>query len=347
LTGKRANSHDVAKLAGVSRTTVSFILNGVAGVQIPEETRRRVWEAARQLNYYPDAAARSLASGKSRVIGLILCQQADHLAADLFLPEVLRGITDNAREWDFRVLLETVANVSAPDAYLSLARERQIDGIVISGPRSDDQQLGQLVAEGFPVVLQGRLRGADIPFVDVDNVAGAKQAVAHLIGLGHQRIGLITNAPLHYTASEDRYRGYRQALSDAGLAYDEALMRQGDFVEESGYLAMRELLGLPNRPSAVFVASDVVAFGALAAIREQGLRIPQDMAVVGFDDIRLAPYMHPPLTTVHLPAYELGWQAGDLLLHLIRGETPMRTEVLLPTELVVRQSCGARTRQRD
>nr|HID14786.1 LacI family transcriptional regulator [Anaerolineae bacterium] len=340
----RPTQRQIAEEAGVSRTTVSLVLNDVPGVRISPETRQRILEVARRLNYYPDAAARTLVSGRTHTIGFVLCQSPDRIFADAFLPEVLRGVGDAVQENGFRVLLHSVEDVAAPEAYIGLVREKHTDGIILSGPRLDDEQLPHLKAEGFPVVLLGQLPGSDIPFVDVDNVGAAKQAVEHLIGLGHRCIGIITNAPLEYTAARDRLAGYRQALEEAGIPFDERLVCYGDFREESGRVAMNQLLDLPESPTAVFVASDLVAFGALVAIKERGLRVPHDVALVGFDDVRLAHYVDPPLTTVRLPAYELGYRAATLLTQLIGSEPVEEQEILLQTELVVRQSCGAARR---
>ncbi len=339
-------SQDVAELAGVSRTTVSFVLNDVPGAKISEDTRQRVLEAARQLNYYPASAARSLARGRTNVIGLVVCQSPNSIFADAFLPEVIRGLGEVAQERSFRILLQSVEDVTHPEAYIALVREKYIDGLIVSGPRSDDAQLPQLVREGFPIVLLGQLNEVDFSFVDVDNAGAARMATEHLIVLGHRRIGLITNAPLLYTASRDRLQGYRLALEAHDLPYDDNLVRYGNFREESGYEAMSQLLALPKRPTATFVASDLVAFGAMEIIKEQGLAIPEDVAIVGFDDVRLARYVDPPLTTVHLPAYEQGRCAGDMLIRLINGEKVEQREVFLQTELVVRQSCGARVSPR-
>jgi DNA-binding LacI/PurR family transcriptional regulator len=338
---RRTTAQDVADKAGVSRTTVSFVLNNTPGVNIPKETRERVLVAARELNYVPDAAARSLASRRARTIGFILCQSPDRIFADAFLPEVLRGLGRITRENNVRLLVESVEDVTRPDAYLNLARAKQIDGIILSGPRSDDQQLPQLVAEGFPVVLQGRLPESAIPFVDVDNVGGAWHAVTHLLNLGYQRVACITNAPPEYTASADRLCGYRRALEEARMSYDEALVRYGNFDEKSGYKAMNELLALADPPDAVFIASDLVAFGAVVAIKNRALRIPEDIAIVGFDDVPLASFVDPPLTTVHLPAANLGRTAGQILLTLIQGKKLKKRQVLLETELVIRESCGS------
>ncbi|MBI2844958.1 MAG: LacI family DNA-binding transcriptional regulator [Chloroflexi bacterium] len=341
---RRATSQDVAARAGVSRTTVSLVLNGVPNVRISEKTRARVFLASQELEYYPDAAARSLVRGLTQTLGVILCQTPDRIFADAFLPEVLRGIGEAAQGNGFRVLLQSVEDITRPAAYLHLVREKRIDGIILSGPRADDQQLLRLREEGFPVVLLGQLEGSGIPFVDVDNIAGAKRGAEHLLSLGHRRIGLITNAPLHYTASAQRLLGYRQALEEWGIGFDSSLVRYGDFHEESGKKAMAQLLDLSPPPTAVFVASDLVAFGAMEAIKSGGLRIPQDTALVGFDDVPLARYVDPPLTTIRLPAYELGARAAAMLLDMIQAKKDGEG-LLLDTELVVRESCGLRARE--
>jgi DNA-binding LacI/PurR family transcriptional regulator len=335
---KRVTSQDVAERAGVSRTTVSFVLNEVEA-NISPETRQRVLLAAEDLAYVPNATARALARRKTHTIALVLIREASHIASDAFLPGVMHGLISALRPAGFRLLLEPVASTDEPDIYLNLARSRQIDGIVLSGPRSDDRQLAELVDSGFPVVLLGQLPGTDACFVDVDNRGTARMAVEHLIELGHQRIGCITNAPLMYTGATDRLFGYLDALAAHGLPKDERLVRYGDFDYESGRKAAHALLSeLDDPPTAIFAASDVVAIGAISRIQELGYRIPQDVAVVGFDDIPMARYLTPPLTTARLPAAELGRRAGEVLLGCIRGSGLTRHQVLLNTELIVRQS---------
>lgn len=338
---KRATSHDVAVRAGVSRTTVSFVLNDVPGVNISQETRQRVLRVARELGYVPDAAARSLASRRTHTLGLVLVRNQSHIAADAFLPQVIHGLAASTRQAGFHLLLEPVEDIDHPDAYIHLVRAKQIDGIILSGPRFDDEQLSTLVNEGFPVVLLGQLPGTPACFVDVDNRSAARKAVEHLIRLGHQCIACITNAPPEYTGSAARLDGYRDALEAAGLTYDNRLVQFGDFVAESGYQAANSLLEEILPPMALFVASDVVAFGAMAAIREHGLTIPDDVALVGFDDVPLAHYVDPPLTTVRLPAAELGRQAGQVIINLIQNGKDAPKDILLDTELIIRASCGA------
>ena len=336
---RKSTSTDVAQLAGVSRATVSYILNNVSHFHVPEETRQRVLEAARQLNYHPNAAARSLVQQQTYTLGFVLCQTPERLSKDAFLPAFAMGIRSVTSAAGFKLLLEAVEDVTRPDAYMRLVHESHIDGIILSGPRSDDLQLPQLRAINFPVVLIGRLLGTDFSYVDVDNVAAAQKAVEHLISLGHKRIACITSSPLEYTASADRLQGYRQAVHLHGLSFDEALIRIGDHWE-AGFEAMHSLLELSYPPSAVFVASDVVALGALRAVNTAGLSVPQDLAIVGFDDIPVAEHISPPLTTVHVPAQELGRTAAQMLLEIIQTGKSV-PPIILETELIVRESCGA------
>jgi DNA-binding LacI/PurR family transcriptional regulator len=200
--------------------------------------------------------------------------------------------------------------------------------------------LAQLAEERFPLILHGRLDGYDFPCVDVDNRAGAYQAVTHLLSLGHRRIGFISNAPLSYSGAQDRFAGYREALAEYDIPLDDGLVRTAVFLPETGRAAMESLLSQPERPTAVFAAGDVVAIGAMRAVHRAGLRIPDDLAVIGFDDIFLAAQTQPPLTTVRVPAYGLGWTAAEILISLIRGDEEV-SSVVLETELVIRESCGA------
>jgi LacI family transcriptional regulator len=335
---KRPTSADVAAAAGVSRTTVSFVLNEREGVKIPDETRRRVLDAAARLDYHPNSVARQLAGGASRALGLVLRQTPEQVANDGVLAETLRGLADAARAANHRVLVETLA--PADGRYANLLRSGRTDGLVVSGPRYDDIELVELVRDGFPVVIQGSQPGLDVPSVDVDNEAGARLAVEHLLALGHRRIACITNAPLAYTAASERLAGYREALAAAGLPDDPALIAEGAFDASSGHRAIAEILARTT-PDAIFVASDVVAIGAIAGLRDAGLSVPGHVSVVSFDAIPLAAYLDPPLTTIRLPAYDLGLAAGRAILERIAGR-PVAARTLLPTELIVRASTAPR-----
>jgi len=334
---RRPTSADVAARAGVSRTTVSFVLNGRVDTQIPRTTWRRVEEAARELGYHPHEAARQLAGGSSLTLGVVLRQSPDQVAADALLSETLWGLAQAARQGGYRVLIEPIA--PGAGTYADLLRSHRTDGLVVSGPRADDHELAGLVRDGFPIVLQGSRADLDAPSVDVDNQAGARTAVEHLIGLGHSLIGCITNAPLAYTAASQRLAGYQDALEAANLESDERLIVEGSFDASSGHDAMGLLLSRA-KPTAVFVASDVVAFGAMRALREAGRRVPSDISIVGFDDIPLAEHFDPPLTTVRLPAHALGAAVGQALMDRVAGR-PVAPRTLLPTELIVRDSTSS------
>jgi len=344
LNPKRVTSQDVANRAGVSRTTVSLVLNNVKDAQISNETRKKVHKAARELDYHPDASARRLVQGRSQVIGFVERHSPFQNFADAFMAEVLRGLHGVARQHNYHVLFEpTSEKREGNNDFLQLIHERHADGIVLSGPRFDDLQLFQRLGKNVPIVLQGRLPGIHIPSVDVDNVGGARLATEHLLALGNRRIGMITNGPLAYTAAADRRSGYLEALQQNGIEIDSDMIQIGAFSPESGYHAMQRLLKLDRQPEAVFVASDVVAIGAIDAARQANLRIPDDLAVVGFDDIPWSAYLNPPLTTVRLPAYSLGWKAGYLLIQLFNQEEIENDTILLETQLIVRESCGAQT----
>ncbi len=334
---KRATSQDVANLAGVSRTTVSFVLNRLEGVSISEATRERVWDAARKLNYHPNSAGRRLVSGKSNTLGLVLCQSPEQVFADAFLPRVILGVEQAAMQENFHVILKPVAPDDS-EGYARLIRENHVDGILLSGPRQDDSEILRLHAEGVPIMLLGQLPESDLCFVDVDAITGAQTAVEHLLEGGHTRIGMITNAPLSYTSAQQRKAGYINALENRNIKLESSLIKEGNYTPASGYHAMNELLAETPPPTAVFVASDVVAAGAMLAVKRAGLRIPQDVAIAGFDDIPMAEFLDPPLTTIRLPAFGLGWAAGDRLVRMIRGEELDQIGVYLESELVVRDS---------
>jgi LacI family transcriptional regulator len=339
----RPTQRQIAAEAGVSRTTVSLVLNNVPGVRISPETRQRILDVAHRLNYYPDAAARRLVSGKTRTIALVWHRGPDQTYRDAFLPGILQGTTRAARHYGYHVLFRPIEPDDPKDGYVELARGRHTDGLILSGPRFDDPYLLQLSQEDFPLVLHGQLPDSNIPSVDIDNVCGATMAVEHLLALGHNRVGMITNAPLAYTSSQQRLEGYRQALEQVNLPYDRDLVQYGDFDEESGCAAIEALLALDEPPTAVFIASDMVAMGALRALRDRGRRVPEEMAIVGFDNITAARFITPALTTFHVPTFGLGWGAAELLIRIIEGDHPNQTRVLLDTELVIRESCGAAT----
>ncbi len=341
----RVTMNEIAQTAGVSRSTVSFVLNNVPGMRISAETQRRILEVARELNYVPDSAATRLAGGKIGTIALVMRRNQHQVMADRFLAQILLGISSAVKNEGFHILIEALDPADPDATYGNLVRSRRADGLIVWGPKTDDREIGQLRAEGFPIVVIGRLPEDHVPTIRVDNINGARRAVEHLRDLGHMRIACITEAPPDYRSSSDRLEGYRIALEEGGIPFDPALVRHADFTDEGGARAMTELLAVEPRPTAVFAGSDVVALGALGAIRAtQMLRVPEDIALVGFGDIPLVEHIMPPLTTMRVPAYALGFVAGEMLVRLVTQKDAAAGSVVMQAELIIRASCGAGSR---
>lgn len=344
---KRVTAQDVAKEAGVSPTTVSFVLNNVEGVNIREDTRARVLEAAKNLNYHPNSSAQKMARGKTYVIGLILRQNTDQAYADLFLPQVMEGISFITRQNGYQILFFPLPPEEKEEGFLKLIHERHVDGLIVSGPTEDDRILDDLYKNGTAIVLLGQMKGSPIPYADIDNLNAAAKAVRHLVNSGHKRIGFISNAPLTYTSSSARLEGYKQVLEESGLAYDENLVQIADRTPQEGYQAMSAMLQADPLPSAVFVASDTVAVGCLHALSEKGLRIPDDMAIIGFDDIPISKFLNPSLSTIHLPAFSLGQAAAGLLIQQLENGTNIQEEIILKNKLIIRDSTIKTTQKKE
>lgn len=335
---RRITSSDVAKHAGVSRTTVSFVLNGVTTANISEETRERVLAAATELGYVPDAAAQALARGRAQTVGIVFTRPEPLPDGGFMRYHIVEGLMAVARQHGMGVLVDSVPPAEVADTYRQLARTRRIDGLIVSDTRVNDRALRELIHDGFPIIVLGLLPHLKVSTLEFDNRGGARQAVKHLIDQGHRRIGVILYAPREFTGAAERLLGYQDALAAAGIPFDEALVRYGNYSPSSGYNAALSLLEKAEPPTAIFVASDEVAIGALAAIHAQGLRVPEQMAIVGFDDNPLARFTTPALTTVRLPFEEMGRQAARMLIERILDPGAPLRQVLLPTELLVRAS---------
>ena len=341
---RKVTSRQVASLAGVSQTTVSFVLNNVESAGISEETRQRVIAAARTLNYVPDTAAQALVRGRSSTIALVLARPHRQIFIDEFLPKILTGVSEVTQQQGFRVMVELVRADQMHSVYSSLLRSKEAAGIITTMGETSAAELQPILdctAAGLPLVALNYLH-PDVYSVEVDRLAGVRGIVQHLIALGHRRIACIPYAAIHsnpYLAK--RVQIYRETLAAAGLPVDERLIVPGEYDPETGYRAALALLDQAPRPTAIFAMNDMMAFGALRAIRARGWRVPADVAVAGFDDVRLAAFSDPPLTTVNEPDIEQGRRAADLLLTLINGGVPETRHVSLATQLIVRQSCGA------
>jgi DNA-binding LacI/PurR family transcriptional regulator len=346
MAAKRVTMKDVAERAGVSSTTVSFILNEKSQGAIPDQTRLRVMQAVQELGYVRNAAGRRLASGKSHTLGFVL-PAAEHIRVDAFIPQFLYSLNEVCHQNHFNLLVHAVGSPATPRAYADLVTANEIDGLFIVNPQESDTEISALLDSGFPVVADPGRKHPLACGVAIDNVVAAKTAVRHLIGLGHRRIACINYGPHRFLSAAGRCDGYREALEEAGIALDDSLVFWADFSHESGYETAHRLLEKTPLPTAIFVGNDTVAIGALGALHDRGLRVPADVALVSIDDIPAARYLNPPLTTVRVPAADFGRISGEMLIKLVRGERPEPSRVYLPTELVVRESCGARKDTRN
>jgi len=334
------NIKDVATLAGVSPSTVSRVI--ADHPRISHSTRERVKAAMIELDYHPNAIARSLVRKSSEAIGLLIPNTIEQFFLNPFFPEVLRGITQIAQHAGYDIFLSTALHgLNDVQRLEQMVRSKRVDGIILLAARQRDPLLEVLSENHIPSVLIGRPPG-DMPisWVNNDNRKAAYDDTHHLIQLGHKRIGFIGGFQ-ELLVSVDRLAGYTSALQDAGITPNPQLVVSGEFLEEVGYNGMMRLLALAERPSAVVASDDVLAFGAMRAAGELGYRIPEDMGIVGFNDIPLAKLANPPMTTMNVRIYELGQTAARLLIeHISQPDLPPRG-ITIPHELVIRRSCGA------
>jgi LacI family transcriptional regulator len=330
----RATIRDVAREAEVSVATVSRVLNESGPVSA--ETRERVREVARRLRYSPSGAARSLIMSRTSTLGVLLPDLYGE-----FFSEVIRGIDQTAQRHGYHLFVSSSHNDKSEIEAALRAMRGRVDGVLLMSPDIDAQALGTNLPESLPIVLLNcAVRGSAYDSLNIDNFGGAYAMVRHLAGLGHRRIATITGAPRNHDAAE-RHRGYRAALADAGVEWSEQWEVAGDFTETGGYQAALALLARGETPTAIFAANDSMAIGALSALREAGRQVPEDIALVGFDDIPIARYVHPPLSSVHVDISELGARATAMLLHAVSDKNQhVRHQVTLPTSIIIRASCG-------
>ena len=338
---RRVTTHDIAREAGVSRTTVSHVLNDQPGINLSPKTKERVLATARKLGYVPNSAAQMLVTGRSRCIGLVF-PRPDLLAVDAFIPSMIYGLNEVCRERGYRLVIEATKEPPGDDAYSDLAKSKRVDSLIVINPRKGDIALQKAIKSKFPVLIAGTAEGPGENAIATQEDQASCQITGHLISLGHQRIAHIGHASLDYVAVCRRLEGYRAALETANLPFDQALVAQGDFTLESGYIAMKQILASNARPTALFAGNDTIAIGAMLAIREAGLSIPRDFAVVGYDDIPSAAYACPPLTTVRTHAYEHGKLFAEAAIRLMNKEEIGSQQDALPLELIIRESCGAK-----
>lgn len=339
-----ATSTQVARAAGVSRTTVSFVLNNVLDKGISEATRAKVLRVAKELGYQPNAAAQSLASGSTGTVAMVV-PRTEHLYDDQFLAQLLASVNDECHGLGLKLLIESAQHDDEQaSGFVTLVRTRRIDGLIMVNPhRAHIGHLQGLAAARIPMVVLG----SGVPELDTFHTLGqdtrsfARMAVGHLLELGHRDIAYVGFAGRDYFAGAERELGWRNTLSDAGITPREDLLEFGEITAQSGYRATQRLLSRGVRFTALFAGNDTIAFGAMRALREVGLRIPEDVALVGYDDIPLAEFAEPPLTTVHTDPIAHGHVAMLELARLLGvGKKPV--PVLPDPRLVIRASSGSR-----
>jgi LacI family transcriptional regulator len=341
--------NDIARLAGVSKATVSRVINQKPDVD--PATRARILRIMDEQGFTPSITAAGLAGGRTRLIGMLLPSLTWPL-----MPEIMRGVAEIVEQSPYELVVYSVSHEQDRSAVIDrILAAKLSEGLLAVYPGQATAHLSALHESGYPVVMlddQGAPTGST-PWVGADNRSGAYIAVKHLIAIGHHRIGHIKGRA-GYQCSDDRYQGYCDALAEAGIPLDPELVVQGDFLVTGGAACAEQLLALRERPTAIFAASDDTAFGALSAAAEAGLRIPDDVALVGFDDTMPASFTRPALTTVRQPFFEMGKRAATLLLDAVNAlrqpippswHTAQRISAphreFLPTRLVVRDSCGA------
>lgn len=332
----------IAELAGVSRSTVSRVVNDDPNVHAA--TRERVWQIIREHDFYPNTAARALASRRSHIIGLMIPQALHTVFSDPYFPTLIQGIAAASEQRGYYLMLSLMLRQS-DDTFGRLIGAGHMDGLIVASALTEDHFVQRLLDENFPFVLIGRSPNhAEITTIDADNVRGASMAAQYLARLGYARIATITG-PLNMNAAIDRREGFLLGLRALGIDVPAAYIQEGDWSEWSGTQAMERLLRTQPPPEAVFAASDIMAIGAYKTIRTAGLRVPEDIALVGFDDVPMASAVEPPLTTVRQPIERLGHLAASTLIDRLQMDPARQNlvsvqHIVLPTELVVRASCG-------
>ena len=327
--------NEIAKIAGVSKATVSRVLNNKPDV-LPE-TRERIKAIILKYDFEPNAFATAIANKSCKTFGVIIINDANFVLANPYYNEVIRGLSIEAKNHGYHLIL----TYAEGDDYLSIVKQKRVDGLFLISPiRNHKNVIDQIKELGTPFVATSRMPGVnDINFIYNDDYNGACLAVEHLIQLGHRRIGMINNSSV-MASSEERHDGYRDTLKKHGMPYEEKLVIVGDTSIPSGYDAIQKLLREKDI-TGVFVAGDLMAAGAISAINEAGLKVPEDISIVGYDDIPLAGYLHPPLTTVRQNPYEKGRHAVKMMLDVLNKNNKEYVMMKMQVELIVRKSAKA------
>jgi DNA-binding LacI/PurR family transcriptional regulator len=326
-----SNIQDVAKLAKVSVATVSRVLNN--SELVSEKTRDMVNEAIRKLNYQANLVARNLRRSETRLILVLLPS-----ISNPFYSRIVKGIEDVAHKNGYNVMLcNTDSDVNRERVYIDLLKNRISDGVILMAPEIEKSELSD-IGKNFPVVQCCEYKeGANVSHVSIDNFSAAYKATKHLINIGHKRIALIS-CKNKFNSTFQREKGFKKALEESGIQPDDSAVQYGDYGFKSGLRAGHQLLALKERPTAVFAISDLMAIGVMKAAKEHGLRIPEDLAVMGFDNISFSSMYDPMLSTIAQPKHDLGRAAMELFLKQIRGEQEHSEDIFLEHELIIRES---------
>jgi LacI family transcriptional regulator len=322
----------VAKEAGVSIATVSHVINNTRYVS--DELSKKVHLAMEKLGYHPDGIARSLRKKRTYTVGMIIPDSSNP-----FFAEVALGFEMRSFDLSYNVIFcNTNGDVQKESTYLDLLLKKRVDGIVFVSSGININSVKFIKSQKIPIIVVDReIKRLKVDSVLVDNLSGGYQATKHLLNLGHKRIACISGPSL-ITPSSERIEGYKKALMEASLEIDKKLILMGDFQFEGGYKSAKKLLRMKKIPTAIFACNDLMAIGAICAIKEAGMRVPQDISVVGFDDIALASFYSPKLTTVIQPKYKMGKLAASMLIERIKNKEMAPRRKLLKTELIIRES---------
>jgi LacI family transcriptional regulator len=340
----RLTISDIARMADVSPATVSRVINGKLGAR--SKIKQRVLKVLEETGFRPNAVAQTLARQRSGFIGLIFPNTILTVLSQPYYTRSIEAVSIACNKYDYSPVLFLTQLPSKEDKnFARIERLDMLDGIIANVGCSNGDLLIPLIKEiKIPVVLAGRREGLDsYSFVDIDNVRGAYNAVQHLMSLGRKRIATITGPLSNVTDSRDRLEGYKQALAARGFTIDEALIAEGDYSERAGYHATKRLI--PQNIDAIFAANDEMAIGAIRAIQEEGLSVPKDIAIVGFDDIDSSSSINPTLTTIRQPLRTFGLKLIELLSDQIEHPGKTQRKIILETELIIRQSCGETMRE--
>jgi len=329
---------DISKKSGKSITTVSRALNDYDDVS--PETKKLVRQIAKEMGYRPNIIAQRLQKQKTDTIGFIIPTFGPRFS-DPFFSEFLAGVGNKASDLGFDLLVSTQPpGEKEYKAYHKMMDGRRVDGFIIVRTRRQDNRINDLLERDFPFTVFGRMEGRnDFPFVDEDGAYGMRQIADHLVSLGHTRVGCIAPDPeLMFAAT--RLEGLKDGLAAHNIQLDKSMQRVGDLTQKGGYLQCKSLMRESNPPTAIVACNDLMAIGAMSAAQDLGFNVGRDVSIMGFDDIPLAEYSHPPLTTVHQPIYQIGGMVCEMLINIIQERTLEQKQIILKPSLIVRESSG-------